>query len=112
MSSVSPFTRYLSLFLKFDVRCSVFIFLLAFGVSLSAAPSDGFLPTDKNGQPLNLDFETGTLQDWTATGAAFDKQPVKGDTVSARRTDMRSRHQGNYWIGTYEILGDGAQGTL
>src|SRR5439155_21177583 len=29
-----------------------------------------------------------------------------------RRTDMRSQHQGNYWIGTFELAGDAPQGTL
>jgi putative membrane-bound dehydrogenase-like protein len=96
----------------FDVRCSVFTALLVLCSSLFAAPPEGILPTGKDGRPLNLDFETGTLQDWTVTGAAFDRQPIKGDTVFLRRNDMRSQHHGNYWIGTYEILGDGAQGTL
>src|SRR5882762_9597600 len=78
----------------------------------NAGPAAGLLPPGADGRPLNLDFETGTLQDWTATGAAFDRQPIKGDTVSPRRNDMRSQHHGNYWIGSYEILGDGPQGTL
>jgi putative membrane-bound dehydrogenase-like protein len=70
------------------------------------------LPLGADGKPLNLDFETGTLKDWTATGDAFAGQPVKGDTVHPRRSDMHSRHQGNYWIGTYERKGDPPQGTL
>jgi putative membrane-bound dehydrogenase-like protein len=69
-------------------------------------------PVDSHGKPLNLDFEDGTLKDWTATGNAFDRQPVQGDTVAPRRNDMKSGHQGNYWIGTYEVTGDAAQGTL
>jgi putative membrane-bound dehydrogenase-like protein len=97
---------------KFKVRCSVFTALLVLCSSLFAAPPEGILPTGKDGRPLNLDFETGTLQDWTVTGAAFDRQPIKGDTVFSRRNDMRSQHHGNYWIGTYEMLGDGPQGTL
>jgi putative membrane-bound dehydrogenase-like protein len=107
-----PSNHNSSTFSKFKVRHFFIPLLLALCSSVFAAASDGLLPTDKNGHPLNLDFEIGTLQDWTATGAAFDKQPIKGDTVSARRTDMRSQHQGNYWIGSYEILGDGSQGTL
>ena len=39
-------------------------------------------------------------------------QPMKGDTVFARRKDMKSEHAGQFWIGTYEIAGDGPQGTL
>jgi len=79
---------------------------------LVAASNDGVLPAGKDGKPLNLDFEDGTLKDWMATGNAFDKQPIKGDTVSPRRADMRSNHHGNYWIGTFEVAGDKPQGTL
>src|SRR5262249_5356362 len=58
------------------------------------------------------DFETGTLKDWTAEGDAFSGQPIRGDTVFPRRSDMKSQHQGNYWIGGYELRGDKPQGTL
>src|SRR5260221_8764240 len=87
------------------------LFLLTVSVALAAVPS-GITPVGKDGKPLNLDFETGTLKDWTTTGKAFDRQPIKGDTVSPRRSDMKSDHQGNYWIGTYEVIGDDPQGTL
>lgn len=59
-----------------------------------------------NGQPLNLDFETGDLRDWTADGTAFEGQPIRGDTVKTRRPDMASNHTGTFWIGTYERAGD------
>jgi hypothetical protein len=73
----------------------------------------GVLPQSANGAALNTDFETGSLQDWTADGQAFEKQPVLGDTVFARRAPMISNHSGKYWIGSYENgLGDGATGTL
>jgi putative membrane-bound dehydrogenase-like protein len=75
-------------------------------------PDEGVLPLGADGKPLNLDFETGTLKDWTAEGEAFKGQPIKGDTVFPRRGDMKSRHQGQYWIGTYEVAGDKPQGTL
>jgi putative membrane-bound dehydrogenase-like protein len=82
-------------------------------LSLQAAPPDsGTLPKDSSGRSLNLDFEDGTLRDWQATGNAFENQPVRGDTVSKRRSDMKSDHQGEYWVGTYERGGDEAQGTL
>src|SRR5258707_3754813 len=77
-----------------------------------ATPPQGVLPLGADGKPLNLDFETGTLKDWTATGDAFNGQPIKGDTVHPRRSDSRSRHQGEYWIGGFEKLGDKATGTL
>jgi putative membrane-bound dehydrogenase-like protein len=80
---------------------------------LSAAESpEGVLPVGADGRPLNLDFETGTLKDWTAEGEAFAGQPVKGDTVAPRRGDMKSQHQGQFWVGGYERKGDAPQGTL
>jgi putative membrane-bound dehydrogenase-like protein len=72
----------------------------------------GLLPAGADGKALNLDLETGDLRDWTATGEAFAKMPVESDTVHPRRDDMHSRHQGRYWIGTYERNGDGPRGTL
>ena len=72
----------------------------------------GVLPVDSKGKSLNLDFEKGTLEDWTAVGNAFDKQPVAGDAVAKRRTDMISNHAGKYWVGTYEAHGDQAKGVL
>src|SRR5207237_92544 len=38
--------------------------------------------------------------------------PFEGDTDSKRRGEMKSQHQGKYWIGGYERKGDRAQGTL
>src|SRR5260370_12967793 len=75
-------------------------------------PLEGVLPVGADGKALNLDFETGTLKDWTAEGEAFAGQPVRGDTVFARRHDNKSQHQGNFWIGGYELRGDKPPGTL
>src|SRR5439155_25253181 len=91
--------------------------LAALFVSLScfispAAEPAAIKPVGLDGKPLNLDFEDGTLRDWTATGTAFDKQPNKGDTVSKRRKDMHSNHRGDYWISSFEAHGDDAKGTL
>jgi putative membrane-bound dehydrogenase-like protein len=87
--------------------------LLAPAADPQPAENDvGVLPLGADGKPLNLDFETGTLKDWTATGDAFKDQPIKGDTVFPRRNDMHSRHQGQYWIGGYEKYGDKPTGTL
>jgi putative membrane-bound dehydrogenase-like protein len=91
---------------------SVVAFLAPLANARPANEAPGELPTGADGKPLNLDFETGTLKDWVAEGEAFKGQPVKDDTVVRRRGDMRSRHQGRYWIGTYELKGDGPQGTL
>src|SRR5438876_5826885 len=93
------------------------ILVLAAAVAIAAEPvtnsepAKGVRPVGTDGKPLNFDFETGTLQDWTAEGDAFVGQPVKGDTVFPRRSDM-SQHQGQYWIGTYERAGDKPQGSL
>lgn len=85
--------------------------LLLAPAAVGAQPQ-GVLPVGADGKPLNLDFETGTLKDWTAEGDAFKGQPIKGDTVFPRRSDNHSRHQGQFWIGGFEKLGDKPQGTL
>ncbi len=72
----------------------------------------GVVPVAADGRPLNLDFETGTLADWTPSGEAYAGQPVRGDTVRSRRADMRSQHRGEYWIGSFERQGDAPRGTL
>jgi putative membrane-bound dehydrogenase-like protein len=88
-----------------------FIRLRSEGDAITDA-NDGIKPTDSQGRALNLDFESGTLADWTSTGKAFDGQPIQGDTVAVRRSDMRSGHMGQYWIGGFEKLGDKEVGTL
>lgn len=77
-----------------------------------AAERGGALPKDQAGRTLNLNFETGDLTDWKAEGDAFARQPIKGDTVFPRRSDMRSNHEGDYWIGGYERGGDAPTGSL
>jgi hypothetical protein len=44
--------------------------LLLFFLASPLLADDGVLPVGSDGKPLNLDFETGTLKDWTATGDA------------------------------------------
>jgi putative membrane-bound dehydrogenase-like protein len=70
------------------------------------------LPAALDGHVVNLDFESGDLRDWTATGNAFIGQPIEGDVIAQRRSDMKSQHRGNRWIGTFEKSGDPATGTL
>jgi CHAT domain-containing protein/tetratricopeptide (TPR) repeat protein len=72
----------------------------------------GILPKGRDGKTLNLDFETGTLQDWTVEGDAFEPMPIRGDVVKPRRGYMRSGHQGEYWVCSGEGKGDKVQGTL
>jgi putative membrane-bound dehydrogenase-like protein len=70
-------------------------------------------PVGADDKPLNLGFESGTLKDWNATGDAFSKSPMKGNSITPRRPGMASKHAGEYWVGTYESgLGDAATGRL
>lgn len=73
---------------------------------------EGERPKSKAGKVLNLGFEQGDLTDWTLEGNAFEGQPIKGDTVFPRRNDMKSNHEGQYWIGGYEIHEDTRVGSL
>lgn len=85
--------------------------LLGLGIA-SLGMAEVVRPVGKDGHVLNLDFESGDLRDWKAEGDAFAGQPIRGDTVSVRRTDMRSAHQGQYWIGGFERHGDDRRGVL
>ncbi len=74
----------------------------------------------RNGEPLNLDFETGTLENWTASGDAFEDQPTEGDVFAAREVDVlaeleedaRSGHNGAYWASSLIAKGPSGEGTL
>lgn len=85
--------------------------LLSLGIA-SAALGEPVKPVGKDGRVLNLDFETGDLRDWKTEGDAFEGQPIRGDTVTPRRSDQRSAHQGQYWIGGFEKHGDNRRGVL
>jgi hypothetical protein len=67
--------------------------------------SAGVVPL-ANGRPLNLDFETGTLDNWTVTGDAF--AIVKEDT---QRKDQRNATAGAYWVSS-GVNGNARTGTL
>lgn len=89
-----------------------FIILLAACLNVvQADDQQGVLPK-QNGRLLNLDFETGDLRDWTVEGEAFVGQPIEGDTVYPRRNDNKSQHQGRFWIGGFEKIGDTPRGKL
>ena len=74
----------------------------------------GELPKGEDGQPLNTNFEDGTLKDWTATGDAFTGQPIKGEIDQKRiyGEGKKADHTGQYWIGGFEKLLDTPKGTL
>jgi len=94
------------------LRSTATFLFLAFGLVAPGRAEEGFRPTDASGRPLNLDFETGDLRDWTPEGEAFQGPPIEGDAVAARRSDMKSGHAGKFWVGSYERGGDAPKGTL
>ncbi|MGA1863887.1 MAG: Ig-like domain-containing protein [bacterium] len=51
---------------------------------------------------MNYNFESGNLDGWSRAGTAFSFQPTLGDNPTMRQRGQPSKHQGNYWIGTYE----------
>ncbi|HVX12061.1 MAG TPA: hypothetical protein VHC22_12845 [Pirellulales bacterium] len=73
---------------------------------------EGMLPTTTDGRPLNFDFETGDLRDWTAEGDAFKGQPIEGDALHAGYRYVRSEHAGQFWVGGNEKTRNTAKGTL
>jgi putative membrane-bound dehydrogenase-like protein len=70
--------------------------------------SEGVQPT-ANSEPLNLDFETGTLENWTATGDAFEL--VAGETAARPGTTGKAGHAGKYWVSS-SVGGSARKGTL
>jgi putative membrane-bound dehydrogenase-like protein len=72
----------------------------------------GELPRGADGTPLDLGFESGSLAGWTVKGEAWKGQPIRGDTVTPRRPGQASEHDGEHWIGGYELEGDAPTGRL
>ncbi len=101
---------------------SVRFFILVLGLFLTVPVSPGKIRAQT--YPFTLDFEDGALRGWSATGNAFERQPVRGETRIAEERGQPSRHQGSYWISTYQEqpragllhavmpLGDVPRGTL
>ena len=65
--------------------------------NLSGPSIAGVLPT-KNGKPLNLGFETGSLQDWTAVGDAFKSPLYDQDPSPVHDTDALIAFDGKYFL--------------
>lgn len=72
----------------------------------------GIVPAFGDGKLLNLGFETGTLEHWTAEGDAFRGQPVSQDGITQRWPDQQSGKVGDHFVGGYELVGDAGTGTL
>ena len=72
----------------------------------------GVIPQGADGQPLNLDFERGTLDGWIASGTAFRGQPLSHDGIAQRWPGQTSNKSGGFFIGGYELEKDQGVGTL
>jgi putative membrane-bound dehydrogenase-like protein len=73
------------------------------------ARSEGLAPA-RDGRALNLDFERGTLDDWTATGDAFALVTAEADGAQSDASG-RTGHEGRYWV-TSRARGNTRTGTL
>ena len=95
------------------MACLLASLMCVAAVCAADAPK-GALPLGKDGKALNTDFESGDLSDWTATGGAWKGQPVKGPINPKRKfgAGKVAQHQGDFWLGGYEVLEDLGTGTL
>ncbi|WP_259014103.1 PVC-type heme-binding CxxCH protein [Emticicia fluvialis] len=76
---------------------------------ITEAVAVGKLPM-KDGQPLNLDFETGTLKDWTATGNAFANAVFSQEPSPVHEKDMVIGFEGKHFLSSggtrnYQLTG-------
>lgn len=80
--------------------------------TISDATIAGQVPM-KDGQPLNLNFETGTLKDWTATGDAFSNPIFAQDDPSpVHEKDMHIGFTGKYFLSSGGTTNYKQTGTL
>jgi putative membrane-bound dehydrogenase-like protein len=79
--------------------------------TISETTIAGQLPV-KNGQPLNLNFETGTLKDWTATGDAFSGPLISADPSPVHEKEMHIGFEGKYFLSSGGISNAKLTGTL
>ncbi|MEZ0612171.1 PVC-type heme-binding CxxCH protein [Fibrella sp. WM1] len=80
--------------------------------AINQATTAGQLPT-KNGKPLNLNVETGTLADWTATGDAFANSIVSQDDPSpVHEKEMHIGFSGKHFLSSGGTTNAKLTGTL
>jgi len=79
--------------------------------SLTTATIAGQIPM-KNGQPLNLNFETGTLKDWSATGDAFASPVFSADSSPVHEKEMRIGFHGTHFLSSGGTTNYKLTGTL
>ncbi len=78
---------------------------------ISTAVMQGQVP-QKDGQPLNLNFESGSLKDWTATGTAFANPLITEDPSPMHEKEMRIGFEGKYFLSSGGIANAKLTGTL
>lgn len=71
----------------------------------------GLLP-QKDNKPLNLNFETGSLQDWTATGDAFTNAVFSTDPSPVHEKEMHIGFEGKYFLSSGGTVNSKLTGTL
>jgi putative membrane-bound dehydrogenase-like protein len=71
-------------------------------------PPEGEPPT-ANDQPLDLGFESGTLQNWTSDGNAFTV--IEGGAINGSSTTTKTGHAGTHWV-TSQLGGSSMKGSL
>lgn len=71
----------------------------------------GEIPT-MDERELNLNFETGILNDWVATGEAFSNPLISGDTSSVHEKEMHVGQEGDYFVSSGGTLNYQPMGTL
>ncbi|MGF7216855.1 putative membrane-bound dehydrogenase-like protein [Spirosoma lacussanchae] len=79
--------------------------------AIATATVAGQLPM-RNGKPMNLNFETGTLTDWTATGDAFTNALVDQDPSPVHEKDMTIGFGGKYFLSSGGTVNAKRTGTL
>lgn len=79
--------------------------------SLTTATIAGQVPT-KNGKPLNLNFETGTLADWSAMGDAFTSPIFSVDPSPVHEKDMTIGFSGTHFLSSGGTTNYKLTGTL
>lgn len=66
----------------------------------------------REGQPLNVNFESGSLTDWTATGDAFAPQLVSGEASPVHESTLVIGQTGRYFVSSGGTLNFKQTGTL
>ncbi len=66
--------------------------------NFDATPAEEGVSPRKDGRPLNLGFERGSLQDWKATGDAFGAKSVVFDAVPLYPDSFVLKQTGDYYV--------------